>query len=102
MRGKRRFFGVWRGPDAALAKWLMEKDFLLAGRRPPANLSGPTVRDLANRFLTAKQRRIDAGELTQRSFVDYFATCEAVLAFFGKNRLLDDIAPEDSVVNHPG
>ncbi len=78
-----------------LTLWNAQKDYLLAGRRPPAKLDGPTVRDLANRFLSAKQRRIDTGELPHRSFVDYFATCETVLAALGKDRLLDDIQPED-------
>jgi len=95
VRGKLYFFGVWRDADAALTLWNKQKDYLLEGRRPPANLDGATLKDLANRFLTAKQRLVDIGELSHRSFVDYFATCDAVLSFLGKNRLLLDIHPED-------
>lgn len=95
VRGKLYFFGVWRDADAALTLWNKQKDYLLEGRRPPANLDGATLKDLANRFLTAKQRLVDTGELSHRSFVDYFATCDAVLSFLGKNRLLEDIRPED-------
>ncbi len=95
VRGKTHFFGVWRDPDAALAKWLAEKDYLIAGRTPPANLNGPTLRDLCNRFLTHKQHLVDTRELTPRSFADYHRVCGRILASLGKERLLDDLRAED-------
>ncbi|MDZ4781934.1 MAG: tyrosine-type recombinase/integrase [Planctomycetia bacterium] len=95
VRGKLHYFGPWRDPDAALAKWLAEKDYLLAGRKPPANLNGPTVRDLANRFLTFKQNAQVSGELSQRTFEDYHRVCERMLEAFGRDRRLDDVGPDD-------
>jgi hypothetical protein len=54
IRGKLHYFGPWRDPDAALQKYLDEKDDLHAGRTPRVKGDGPTVADLCSRFLTAK------------------------------------------------
>ena len=57
VRGKLKYFGKIEGDEkgvAAIAKWLEEKDDLLAGRRPRPKTEGVTVRNLNNRFLTAK------------------------------------------------
>jgi integrase len=94
-----RYFGkVADDPDgkAALDKWLAEKDALLAGREPkPKRPEGPTVRDLANAFLTHKQDLLTAGELCQRSFQEYHATCERLVKAFGKARPVDDLVTDD-------
>jgi hypothetical protein len=61
---------VWADPDAALEKWLEQKDDLLAGRVPESG-EGLTVGRLSNLFLNSKQRLIDSGELTQPSWDDF-------------------------------
>ena len=53
--GKVHYFGPWSEPDAALTKWLTEKDDLLAGREPSSG-EGLTIRQLVNHFLTSKKR----------------------------------------------
>jgi hypothetical protein len=40
--------------EAALAKWLKERDRVLAGRTPPRDIDQLTFRDLANLFLNSK------------------------------------------------
>ena len=40
--GKLRYFGGWNDPDAALQKWVDEKDDLLAGRTPRGKIDGLT------------------------------------------------------------
>src|SRR5882724_5984030 len=55
IRGKMHYFGPWADADAALAKYLDDRDDLHAGRTPRVRSEGLTVRELLNRFLTAKQ-----------------------------------------------
>lgn len=95
VRGKLHYFGRLADPDAALKLWLDQKDYLLAGRTPPANLDGFTVRNLCNAFLTAKKHLVDAQELSPRSFADYYAVCDRLIKAFGPGRLVDDLAPAD-------
>jgi integrase len=95
IRGKLHYFGAWSEPDAALQKYLDQKDDLYAGRTPRASGEGLTLRDLCNRFLTTKKHALDAGELSMASWGDYYRCCERLLAAFGKNRLVEDLRPED-------
>src|SRR5439155_23447315 len=83
------------GTDAALQKYLDQKDRLHAGRKPRVSGDTFTVRDLANRFLTTKRLMVDAGEITARTFADYYAPCERVVKAFGKERPVDDLGPDD-------
>lgn len=94
IRGKFHYFGPWADPDAALQKWLDQKDDLLAGRVPRSG-TGLTIRDLANHFLTAKRHLLDTAEISQRTFTDYHTTCERVIKQFGLNRFVDGLAPAD-------
>ena len=93
--GKLHYFGPWRDPGAAVAKWLDQRDALLAGRTPRTAREGLTVRSLCNRFLTAKRLLLDNGELAQRTWDDYFTVCERIVRVFGKDRLVDDLAASD-------
>jgi integrase len=98
VRGRFVYFGkVADDPEgeAALNLWLDQRDDLLAGRTPQTPGDGLTVRDLCNRFLTAKEQQRDAGDITPRSFGDYFATCKLIVEAFGKTRLVDDLAADD-------
>ncbi len=96
IRGKFHYFGPWDDYDAALNKWLDEKDELLAGRKPRAKTAaGLTVKDLANRFLAVKKTQRDDGELSFSSFYAYYRACELILRTFGKNRLVADLQSED-------
>ncbi|MCK6478048.1 MAG: site-specific integrase [Phycisphaerales bacterium] len=54
-----------------------------------------TLRELVNRFLTAKQRRLDLGEMSPRSFNDYFHTASLLIDGLGKDRRADDITSAD-------
>jgi integrase len=95
IRGKLTYFGPWSNPDAALAKWLEQKDDLLAGRTPRASSEGLTIRDLCNQFLTSKQQRLDNQEITPRTFYDYHAICKWLVEVFGRTRLVVDLASDD-------
>jgi integrase len=79
----------------ALELYKAQADDLHAGRTPRANTDGLTVADLCNHFLTAKLRQREAGELGLRSFGEYKATTDRLVATFGNGRLVDDLAASD-------
>jgi integrase len=95
IRGKLHYFGPWADPDAALQKYLDQKDDLHAGRTPRVQGDGFTVRDLLNQFLTSKRHLLDTRELSPRTFSDYHETCERIGDAFGLTRLVDDLRADD-------
>lgn len=95
IRGKTHYFGPWDDPDKALAKYLDERDDLLAGRKPRRVSTGVTLRDLCNHFLTHKEHLRDTGEIVQRTFDEYHATCAMLLDRLGKDTFADDVLIDD-------
>jgi integrase len=95
IRGKLHYFGPWADWQAALEKYQDQRDDLHAGRTPRANREGLTVRDMVNRFLTAKEIQRDAGDITSRTFADYLATSKLIVDSLGKDRLVIDLAADD-------
>ncbi len=95
IRGRLVYFGKWDDPDAALAKYLEQKDALHAGRLPREASEGATIHSLANHFLNQKQTLVDVGELSPWTWTDYKEACDQIVAEFGKRRLLDDLTPDD-------
>ena len=89
------YFGPWNDPKGALEKYLAVKDDLLAGRTPRLKTEGATLRDLANRFLTAKKHLAETGEITPRSYESYYTTCQTVITILGKDKQLTDLGGDD-------
>jgi len=109
IRSKIHYFGRWgrvckgkmtriegNGWKPALKLYQAQRDDLFAGRTPRlVSSDGLTVRDLCNRFLTAKKRKRDSGEITSRTFQEYRATTDRLVSTFGNHRLVDDLAADD-------
>jgi integrase len=95
IRGKLYYFGPWSDPTGALNKYLEQKDALHAGRKPREATDGFTVKELANRFLNAKRALVDAGELSPRTWAEYKAMADELVAHLGKSRLVADLDPDD-------
>ena len=102
--GRRRFGSgcttLGSGPtdpkgEAALKKYLAEKDDLLAGRTPRPKAEGITVADLCNHFLTSKRHLAQTGEISTRTFADYYAVAQNLVKAFGKDRLVLDLVADD-------
>src|SRR5262245_60066072 len=91
IRGKLHYFGPWADPQAALAKYLEQKEALHSGRKVRAATEGATVEELVNRFLHHKQALVNVGELSPRTWVDYESACKEVVAAFSRRRVLDDL-----------
>jgi integrase len=96
IRGKMYYFGPWADPMGALEKFQAQRDDLYAGRKPRgAGPAGLTVRELCNRFLTAKKLLLDSGEIAPRTWQEYHTTCERLVSEFGRERPVDDLAADD-------
>ena len=95
IRGKFHYFGPWGDPDGALDRYLDQKDDLFAGRTPRVKGDGLTIVELVNRFLTSKKHALDAHEITEGTFVNYFECCGRLVGFFGRRRLVEDLAADD-------
>jgi integrase len=108
IRGKIHYFGRWarrvhgklvRVPDdgwrEALEEYKKVAADLHAGRTPRVQADGLTMADLCNSFLTAKQRKLEAGEMEARSFGEYHDATDLLVSAFGKSRLVDDLAADD-------
>ena len=98
VRGKLKYFGkVSTDPKGqeALAKWLDQRDDLLAGRTPRISGDGLTVADLCNRFLSTGQKKLDTGDLAPRTFANQYATCALIVKAFGRKRLVCDLDASD-------
>ncbi|HEY2411570.1 MAG TPA: tyrosine-type recombinase/integrase [Pirellulaceae bacterium] len=98
VRGKLHYFGKTADDpkgERALLAWLDQKDELLAGRTPRTKGEGLTVRELCDRFLQAKDQQLDSGDISPLTRTDYERTTARIVAQFGKNRLVADLASED-------
>lgn len=98
IRGKMHYFGPWDNPDAAVAKYLAERDRLQAGLPPlgvtPAD-TRLTLRDLVNQFLNSKRRLMENSELSTRMHHDYYCHCETILDLMGRDTLVESLKSED-------
>lgn len=81
--------------QAALELYKAQVDDLMAGRKPRVKDDRLTVGELRGRFLTAKSRALDAGEITARTYAEYRATADRLLTLFGDKRPVDDLASDD-------
>ena len=108
IRGKIHYFGRWArivngrltrvegdGWKEALELYKAQADDLHAGRKPRMKGAGLTVGLLRGRFLTAKSRSLDAGEITSATYWEYRQIADLLQGAFGENRLVDDLDASD-------
>jgi len=98
VRGKLFYFGKWDDPDTALKMWLAVRDELSAGITPTVwDPDLLTVAEAINLAIASKERRADAGELTQRSFDDYHQAGKFVVEVIDRNKPVKHLRPHDFV-----
>jgi integrase len=97
IRGQIFYFGSVSDPEAALRRYHEHSAGLHSGQITEVKRGEDefTIRDLANRFLEAAEARKEAGELTARTFADYFRDCQRLIKFFGRNRSVESITRDD-------
>jgi len=96
--GKHRYFGkVVDDPDGknALKRWLLEKDYLLAGLEPPAgDEDAINVKYLCNKYVATKEAELQAGEIVKRTFDEWKSVCQMVMDSIPASLPLDKIQPD--------
>jgi integrase len=92
--GRTIFFGVWADPEAAYKRYTDQAHNLHNGQRPQRR-DRLTVGDLCNRFLTSKKRLHDAGEIADRTYSEYYHTCEVLVEMLGWDKLVEELSPND-------
>ncbi len=96
VNGKFHYFGkVSTDPEgkAALQLWLDNRDAIKNGLPVQKPGEGFTIKDLSNHFLTAKQLAREAGEITARTWQDYFDTCAMLGKELGLTRRVSELTP---------
>jgi len=106
IRNRLHYFGYWRNQDGsikldsgdwktALKLYKSQADDLHAGRTPRTDADAIDIAELVDRFLTSKRLLLDNGELSPRTFSDYYRSCKQIISVFGKRRVLSDLRPEE-------
>lgn len=95
--GTTYYFGPLADWKAAYARYEREWPWRLQRKTPPPIDTGDglTVRDLCNAFIVHKQNRMQNGELSAHSYAGYFRACESLIGYFGEQRHVSDLRPDD-------
>ena len=89
IRGRTLFFGSWKTAewDAALARYLDERDALYAGRPPDRDdPNAMTCDEWLNRWVAEKQDEAEAGTITAQHAAGCKYTAKRMLAITGRQR----------------
>lgn len=84
--------GRFRGVDSFMPKprkkpkYLAGRDWLQAGEESPADMTGASIADHCNQFLTARHSRVQGGELTLAIFSDDRKCCDSPVKTSGRQR----------------
>jgi len=81
-RGRQFYFG--KDAKEAHKLWEAGQHWYEQGQLPPDRQDVPRVRDLLNKFLTARLEDRDSGDLAYVTFRDYERACRSVADFFGR------------------
>src|SRR5262249_40596993 len=105
IRGKLHYFGPRFAPadqaaaaaaaDAALTEYRQQAADLHAGRTPRPDPEGLTTKHAANAFLNHKRDKVDAGELSPRTWAKYKEVTDLLVKQLGKSRLVSDLRADD-------
>lgn len=99
-QGRVFYFGSWRADSdgtEALERYEREWPYIRKGQTPPPVDTGDgcTIALLCNSFLTSKLRKMNSGELSGYTFGGYRTTADRITGFFGKERRVEDLGPDD-------
>lgn len=93
INGKLRHFGPWRDPEGALKEYRRQRDALEGGGE--STTGSITVSRLCDHFLHSRRQMADRGDLSERTWNDYFEAGKSLSAFFGPARTAMSLTPRD-------
>jgi integrase len=93
VRGGLYYFGPLEDPQAARKRWLAERDYLIAGEAPPAELDGYTIDEIGRLWLDSQEARRDRGELSQTTFTGLVFARNFALDHLPPNRPITSVTP---------
>lgn len=91
------YFGPWSNPQAALDKYLDEKDNILAGRpragkpAPSATPGATPLSVVLEAFFEEKEGACETGDITERTLGEYKAICRIIGDTLGDDTPIDAI-----------
>jgi hypothetical protein len=83
IRGKLHYFGPWSDPQGALKRYREQFPYLQAGKKPPGQ--EVTIANLLDAFLGDKHGRLISEEISQTTYNEYEASCDAIAEALDKN-----------------
>jgi hypothetical protein len=92
IRGKVHYFGVWADWQAALNRYLEQRDYLHTGQVPPTKAAN--LASLLNIFLEEKHQRRQSGGISRQTYGEYQRACD-MIATLGASRPLESLTPQD-------
>ena len=96
IRGKIFYFGKVDDPETALKRYHEHCRDLHSGKATRVERTDEiTVAELANEFLSAKDRKRENGDIEAATFVEYHRDCELFVTFFGRGRSVPSITRDD-------
>ncbi len=105
VKGQLHYFGPhWKTKDqagadaaaeAALEDYNKQEADLKAGRKPPPDPEGVTVKDVVNAFLNHRKAKLDAGELSVHTWNKYNDVTDLLIQQLGTFRLVADLRADD-------
>jgi integrase len=96
IRQRLHYFGKWAdGWQAALDTYNTQKEALHAGKKPREVAGELRLKDLLNDFLDDKEALVASGELSPRTLKDYAIIAQMLVKYFGGQRLVVDLGPDD-------
>ncbi len=93
IKGKQHYFGT--DLNAALVRWVDEKDHHLAGRPIPRNDGKPTLEELGNLYHAAGVVRVSSGEMVQSSLDSAKKTIDRLIKILGAKCKPESLEPLD-------
>ncbi|MEN6407632.1 MAG: hypothetical protein ABFC77_14320 [Thermoguttaceae bacterium] len=98
VRGKLHYFGPWADHQAALARYLTERNDLEAGRSTRVSTTPNdtiTVGQMVGLYLDAKKLKVASGEMGEATWKVYESFCVRMLRVWRGSTLAAELGPTD-------